>query len=111
MTASQLAGQGHRLGDLPGAAGLSRSTYHYHTGREARVTRPDVEPLVREVFARTPNGCGHRQALMALRHEFGVTIRGGDGMLDSLSGRSRHRGEVFEGAAQACGGVVRAVRA
>ena len=32
-------------------------------------------------------------------------------MLDSLSGRSRHRGEVFEGAAQACGGVVRAVRA
>ena len=32
-------------------------------------------------------------------------------MLDSLSGRSRHRGEVFEGAAQARGGVVRAVRA
>ncbi|WP_289094172.1 transposase [uncultured Bifidobacterium sp.] len=33
----------------------------------------------------------------------------GDGMLDSLSGRSRHRGEVFEGTAQARGGVVRAV--
>ena len=40
-----------------------------------------------------------------------LRFRGGDGMLDSLSGRSRHRGEVFEGAAQACGGVVRAVRA
>ena len=40
-----------------------------------------------------------------------VEVRGGDILLDSLSGRSRHRGEVFEGAAQACGGVVRAVRA
>ena len=40
-----------------------------------------------------------------------VMFRGGDGMLDSLSGRSRHHGEVFEGAAQARGGVVRAVRA
>ena len=39
------------------------------------------------------------------------SLRGGDEMLDSLSGRSRHRGEVFEGAARACGGVVRAVRA
>ena len=38
-------------------------------------------------------------------------FRGGDVLLDSLSGRSRHRGEVFEGAAQVCGGVVRAVRA
>ena len=38
-------------------------------------------------------------------------FRGGDGMLDSLSGRSRHHGEVFEGTAQARGGVVRAVRA
>ena len=43
--------------------------------------------------------------------KFGRAVRGGDEMLDSLSGRSRHRGEVFEGAAQACGGVVRAVRA
>ena len=33
-----------------------------------------------------------------------VMFRGGDGMLDSLSGRSRHHGEVFEGAAQARGG-------
>lgn len=38
-------------------------------------------------------------------------FRGGDVLLDSLSGRSHHRGEVFEGAAQVCGGVVRAVRA
>ena len=38
-------------------------------------------------------------------------FRGGDEMLDSLSGRSRHHGEVFEGTAQARGGVVRAVRA
>lgn len=43
-------------------------------GHAGHVTRPDVEPLVREVFARTPNGCGHRQVLMALRHEFGVAI-------------------------------------
>ena len=30
--------------------------------------------MVREVFARTPNGCGHRQVHMALVHEFGVRI-------------------------------------
>lgn len=46
-----------------------------------------------------------------VRDDGGHEERGGDEMLDSLSGRSRHRGEVFEGAAQACGGVVRAVRA
>ena len=45
------------------------------------------------------------------RSTFPRSNRGGDGMLDSLSGRSRHRGEVFEGTAQARGGVVRAVRA
>lgn len=38
------------------------------------VTRPDIEPLVREVFARTANGCGHRQILMALRREFGIVV-------------------------------------
>lgn len=29
--------------------------------------RSDVDPLVREVFSPHPNGCGHRQALMAVR--------------------------------------------
>ena len=38
-------------------------------------------------------------------------IRGGDEMLGSLGGRSRHHSGVFERATQAHGGVVRAVRA
>lgn len=38
------------------------------------VTRPDIEPMVAEIFARTPNGCGHRQIRMCLVHEFGVRV-------------------------------------
>ena len=38
-------------------------------------------------------------------------IQGGDEMLGSLGGRSRHHSGVFERATQAHGGVVRAVRA
>jgi len=40
----------------------------------AAVTRPDIEPMVAEIFARTPNGCGHRQIRMCLVHEFGVRV-------------------------------------
>ena len=38
------------------------------------MTRPDLEPMVAEIFARTPNGCGHRQIRMCLVHEFGVRV-------------------------------------
>ena len=38
------------------------------------MSRPDVEPMVREIWERTPNGCGHRQARMCLVHEFGTRI-------------------------------------
>ena len=37
------------------------------------MSRPDVEPMVREIWERTPNGCGHRQVRMRLVHEFGTT--------------------------------------
>ena len=73
--------------------------------------------VVRETVFRN-HGIGLVFSLESSRFEIAARImsaetgiRGGDGMLDSLSGGSRHRGEVFEGAAQACGGVVRAVRA
>ena len=38
------------------------------------MSRPDVEPMVREIWERTPNGCGHRQVRMCLVHEFGTRI-------------------------------------
>jgi hypothetical protein len=71
---SALAGLGHPLPLLLRAAGLARSTYYYHRSHPERVTRPDIEPLVDEVFHRTPNGCGHRQVRMCLVNEFGVTV-------------------------------------
>ena len=55
-------------------AGLPRSTYYHHLSRPAHVSRPDVEPMVREIWERTPNGCGHRQVRMCLVHEFGTRI-------------------------------------
>ena len=69
-----LAGRGHRLDHLLRIAGLPRSTYYHHLSRPAHVSRPDVEPMVREIWERTPNGCGHRQARMCLVHEFGTRI-------------------------------------
>ena len=38
------------------------------------MTRADLEPLVREIWGRTPNGCGHRQVRMCLVHEFGRRV-------------------------------------
>ena len=38
------------------------------------MSRPNVEPMVREIWERTPNGCGHRQVRMCLVHEFGTRI-------------------------------------
>nr|WP_217624052.1 IS3 family transposase [Bifidobacterium simiarum] len=69
-----MAGLGHPLRCLPGAAGLARSTYYYLLSHPGRVTRPDIEPMVAEVFRRTPNGCGHRQVRMCLVHEFGMRV-------------------------------------
>ena len=53
---------------------MPKSTYYHHLSRPAHVSRPDVEPIVREIWERTPNGCGHRQARMCLVHEFGTRI-------------------------------------
>ena len=71
---SMLAGLGHRLRHLLRAAGLAKSTYYHLLSHPAAVTRPDIEPMVAEIFARTPNGCGHRQIRMCLVHEFGVRV-------------------------------------
>lgn len=71
---SMLAGPGHRLRHLLRAAGLAKSTYYHLLSHPAAVTRPDIEPMVAEIFARTPNGCGHRQIRMCLVHEFGVRV-------------------------------------
>jgi transposase InsO family protein len=60
----------YRLNDLLEAAGLARSTYYYHLGHPAHVTRPDLELLVTRIFHRSPNGCGHRQIRMSLVREF-----------------------------------------
>nr|WP_236036839.1 IS3 family transposase [Bifidobacterium simiiventris] len=69
-----MAGLGHGLAHLLKAAGLARSTYYHLLSRPGRVTRPDIEPMVAEVFARTPNGCGHRQVRMCLVREFKVRV-------------------------------------
>ena len=69
-----LAGRGHRLDHLLRIAGLPKSTYYHHLSRPAHVSRPDVEPMVREIWERTPNGGGQRQARMCLVHEFGTRI-------------------------------------
>ncbi|MFC5222393.1 IS3 family transposase [Bifidobacterium leontopitheci] len=71
---SALAGLGHPLRLLLKAAGLARSTYYYLLSHPPVVTRPDIEPVVAQVYARTPNGCGHRQVHMCLVHEFGVRV-------------------------------------
>lgn len=70
----RLAGHGHRLAHLLAVSGLARSTYYRLLSRPAHVTRPDLEPLVRRVWERTPNGCGHRQVRMCLVHEFGQRV-------------------------------------
>ena len=61
--------RGHRLDHLLRIAGLARSTYFYQLSHPERVTRADLEPLVGEIWGRTPNGCGHRQIRMCLVHE------------------------------------------
>ena len=55
-----LAGRGHRLDHLLEIAGLPRSTYYHHLSRPAHVSRPDVEPMVREIWdgSTSTNGGG-----------------------------------------------------
>ena len=69
-----LSGQGHRLDHLLRIAGLARSTYFYHLSHPGHATRPDFEPMVREIWARTANRCGHRQIHMCLANEFGRKV-------------------------------------
>lgn len=55
-----LAGRGHRLDHLLRIAGLPKSTYYHHLSRTAHVSRPDVEPMVREIWdgSTSTNGGG-----------------------------------------------------
>lgn len=75
MIVSMLAGPGHRLRHLLRAAGLAKSTYYHLLSHPAAVTRPDIEPMVAEIFARTPNGCGHRQIRMCLVCVCSIEVR------------------------------------
>lgn len=59
-----------------GKLDLSRSAYYYLRSHPKPDRYADVRPLVREVFARTPNGMGYRQVAMALRAEQGLAISG-----------------------------------
>ena len=58
------------LGHLLRIAGLAGPTYFRHLSHSEHVTRPDLEPLIKEVWGRTANECGHRQVRMCLAHEF-----------------------------------------
>jgi transposase InsO family protein len=64
----------HDLDLLLEAIKLPRSSYYYALKHPKAPTRPDVHEKAKEIFNRTNNGCGHRQILMRLRSEFGVTI-------------------------------------
>lgn len=55
---------------------LKRSTYYYLASHERPDRYSDVRPLVREAFARTPNGMGYRQVRLILRNEQGLAISG-----------------------------------
>ena len=53
---------------------MARSTYFHHLSHPAHETRPDLDPMVAEIWERTANGCGHRQIHMCLVHEFGQKV-------------------------------------
>jgi len=69
-----LAGRGHRPGHLLRIAGLAGSAYFHRLSRPGHVTRAGLEPLAGEIWARTANGCGHRQIRMCLVHGFGRRV-------------------------------------
>ena len=62
------------LSDLLECAGLARSTYYYALAHPNNPTRPELWDAAREIFSRTPNGCGHRQIAMCLRAERGAVV-------------------------------------
>ena len=62
------------LSDLLECAGLARSTYYYALAHPKKPTRPELWDAAREIFSRTPNGCGHRQIAMCLRAERDAVI-------------------------------------
>lgn len=53
---------------------LSRSSYYYARKHPPKPTRPELWEKAKKIFARTPNGCGHRQILMCLKAEEGCCI-------------------------------------
>ena len=70
---SELSGR-FALSDLLECAGLARSTYYYALAHPKNPTRPELWDAAREIFSRTPNGCGHRQIAMCLRAERGAVV-------------------------------------
>ena len=70
---SELSGR-FALSGLLECAGLARSTYYYALAHPKNPTRPELWDAAREIFSRTPNGCGHRQIAMCLRAERGAVV-------------------------------------
>ena len=70
---SGLSGR-YPLADLLEAASLPRSSYYYALSHPKAPTRPELWEAAGEIFARTANGCGHRQIAMCLRAEQGAVI-------------------------------------
>ncbi len=57
------------LADLLAAAELARSSHCCSLAHPPSPTRAGLWDKAREVFSRTPNGCGHRQVAMAQQQE------------------------------------------
>lgn len=71
---NELASCGIVLSRVLKRLGIARSTYYYNKANPARATRPELHESARKIFARTKNGCGHRQIAMTLRAENNVRI-------------------------------------
>ena len=61
---SELSGR-FGLSDLLECAELVRSTHYRALAHPRRPTRPELWGAAREIFSRTPNGCGHRRSRYA----------------------------------------------
>ena len=69
-----LRAEGHALRHLLACSGVKRSTYYRALAHPPRPTRPELREAAAAIFARTANGCGHRQIAMCLRAEEGAVI-------------------------------------
>ena len=69
-----LRAEGRGPGRLLECAGPARSSYCYALAHPPRATRPKLRGAVTEIFSRTANGRGHRQAAMCLRAKRGAVI-------------------------------------